>query len=390
MTVFLLILLFIVLLVVIVDWIPLLDTWQSRIKIGQFADNESWKSKVASVALSWLKHTPTIKVTDNTRVILIDMLRGNYKKASIQSWQQGALLLGLTQYYNQTKDAKTNQSINDFVNSRLDSSGNWKTTPKKVDEVLLAYALSKTPDFDWNKNQKALDWVYDFLKNATGTDGTIAYRKDFPNYRLVDTIGFVCPFLVRYGLKNNNAEALHLGLNQIKEFNKYALFGDACIPCHSYDVPSRLPVGLFGWGRGLGWYAIGLMDSWLELPGNHPDKEELTQMVIRLAKTMLQFQKTNGSWAWIVMSPEKQSDSSATAISAWFLTHAAVIDEISISCHQAKEKALDYLQKVTRRNGAIDFSQGDTKGVGVYSQKFDILPFTQGFCLRALYTPKTD
>jgi unsaturated rhamnogalacturonyl hydrolase len=40
------------------------------------------------------------------------------------------------------------------------------------------------------------------------------------------------------------------------------------------------------------------------------------------------------------------------------------------------------LQKVTRRNGAIDFSQGDTKGIGMHSQRFDILPFTQGFVLR--------
>ena len=29
-----------------------------------------------------------------------------------------------------------------------------------------------------------------------------------------------------------------------------------------------------------------------------------------------------------------------------------------------------------------DFSQGDTKGIGVYSQNFDVLPFTQGFVLR--------
>jgi unsaturated rhamnogalacturonyl hydrolase len=39
--------------------------------------------------------------------------------------------------------------------------------------------------------------------------------------------------------------------------------------------------------------------------------------------------------------------------------------------------------KVTRRDGVIDFSQGDTKAIGVHSQEFDLLPFTQGFALRA-------
>ena len=43
-----------------------------------------------------------------------------------------------------------------------------------------------------------------------------------------------------------------------------------------------------------------------------------------------------------------------------------------------------YLQSVTRRDGTVDFSQGDTKGIGVYSMNFDRLPFTQGFVLRTL------
>ena len=48
------------------------------------------------------------------------------------------------------------------------------------------------------------------------------------------------------------------------------------------------------------------------------------------------------------------------------------------------QKALKYLKSVTQRNGAVDFSQGDTKTIGVYSQKFETLPFSQGFVLRIL------
>lgn len=383
---FLLILLFIIAVVVIIDWIPLLHAWQSRIKIGQFSGFEEWKSKVADVASQWLRRTPTIKVTDNTRVIIIDMIRGNYKRTSIQSWQQGALLLGLSQYVNQTGDGRVRKEIAGFVHARVDDQGNWKTPLQEVDEILLAYAISKTPDFNNIKTRPALDAAYQLLQNAIGSDGTIQYRRHYPNYRLVDTIGFVCPFLIRYGLQNNRPEAIQLGLNQLREFNKYAMFDSAFLPCHSYDIDSHLPVGLFGWGRGLGWYAIGLMDSWLELPDEHAAKNELTQMILQLARTVLRFQNQNGSWSWIIMSKEKQNDSSATAILSWFLAHASAIPEISQECHAGYEKALQYLKQVTRRNGAIDFSQGDTKGVGVYSQKFDILPFTQGFCLRALYT----
>jgi unsaturated rhamnogalacturonyl hydrolase len=83
-----------------------------------------------------------------------------------------------------------------------------------------------------------------------------------------------------------------------------------------------------------------------------------------------------------VSSPEARHDSSTTATLAWFLVNASQIDEIKEECVFAKENAIKYLMKVTRRDGAIDFSQGDTKAIGVYSQHFDILPFTQGFALR--------
>ena len=39
---------------------------------------------------------------------------------------------------------------------------------------------------------------------------------------------------------------------------------------------------------------------------------------------------------------------------------------------------------VTRRDGTIDFSQGDTKDIGVYSMLFEVLPFTQGMVLRCV------
>ena len=47
------------------------------------------------------------------------------------------------------------------------------------------------------------------------------------------------------------------------------------------------------------------------------------------------------------------------------------------------EKAL---MKATRRDGTIDFAQGDTKGIGSYSQIFDRMPFAQGM---GLYLSKT-
>ena len=111
-------------------------------------------------------------------------------------------------------------------------------------------------------------------------------------------------------------------------------------------------------------------------------------MVINFGQMAVTFQNEDGSWNWLILNKQSQKDSSTTATLAWFFTNAAAINTIAEQSLQAKEKALHYLKQVTRRTGVVDFSQGDTKTIGVHSQQFDILPFTQGFCLRTIYNKK--
>lgn len=379
------ILLFVIVLIVFgIDFIQKFDTWQSRIKIGQFSDAAIWKQKVLQVAGNWLNKTPTIKVTDNDRLIIIDIVKGNYKRNAIQSWQEASLLLGINEYLKHNNDDKLKNQVDFYVNSQLNQDGAWKVIPKEIDTVILGYALLKLEGFDYKKYKQCFETLLNLIKELKGEDGTIAYRKHNPDYRYVDTIGFISPFLVRYGLLFNDEEAIQLGVNQIREFNKYGMLQNQFIPCHTYKIKSHLPVGLFGWGRGLGWYAIGLIDAWNELPENHPNKDELSQMVINFGQMALKFQNEDGSWNWLILNKQSQKDSSTTATLAWFFANASSIDVIAEQSLNAKEKALNYLKQVTRRTGVVDFSQGDTKAIGVHSQQFDILPFTQGFCLRTL------
>lgn len=375
----------VILIIFLIDWIPQFNTWQSRIKIGQFQSQEDWRNKVFDLSKKWLFKTPTITITDNSRLIIIDILKGNYKKSAIQHWQEAALLLGLIEKYKSSNSETTKVIINNYFDSKMDANGNWKQLPTEIDSVILGYALISIPWLDLGKNKPAFDALYQLILSLKGEDGTIAYKKHSKQFRYVDTIGFICPFLVEYGLKFNTKEAINLAISQITEFNKYALLNDTFIPCHTYNLETKLPVGLFGWGRGLGWYAIGLIDTWKALPENHLAKKQLEENVIQFAKMAMRFQQKNGGWYWLITNKSSQFDSSTAATLAWFLVNASTIESISSECKSAKENALQYLQKVTRRKGAIDFSQGDTKGIGVHSQRFAILPFTQGFVLRTIY-----
>lgn len=368
--------------IILMDLVPLFKDWLGRIHIGRYENLESWNKAVTLKGIQWLKHTPKIKVTDNTRLIIIDKLKGNYSNKAIQYWQEAGLIMGLTEYLQDNSDEEVELEIKRFLGNKFDTNGDWRQTPEHIDAAILAYSIMKINFIDTDHYKPALDRTLEIIKDHIGKDGTVQYRKHMPNYRYVDTIGFICPFLVAYGKKYKKYEYIYLAVRQIQYFHENGMLSNKYIPFHAYKVGSKTPLGLYGWGRGLGWFAIGLIDTWNELQNMSKEKQILEKLIKEFTHAIIKCQQDNGGWNWNVTRAETRADSSTTVTLAWFLLNVAKIEDLSEKCLSSTEKALNYLMKVTRRNGAVDFSQGDTKDIGVYSMLFNNLPFTQGFCIR--------
>ena len=363
------------LLILAIDFFPDFWIWQSRIKIGRYTNQKEWQKKILEKSLSWLNNIPKTKIKDENRLLVLDILKNQYTNKTLQSWQEASLLLGLNKAYQKNENPKIKYEILKFVNSKIDKQGNWIVEPKEVDTALLAFAISEIPFLD-REIKPALDFIYNLIVSKIGKDTTVMYRNTTHNYRYVDTIGFICPFLTKYGIEFQKEEAIHLAVSQIKNFEKYGMLENK-ISCHAYEVNTKNPLGIFGWGRGLAWFIIGTLETFKILPEKHLEKKYLQNLLQLIAETLIKFQRKDGSFAWNLLDEHSRSDSSATAVFAWFFKEMNLKNEA--------QKSLQYLQSVTQRSGAIDFSQGDTKTMGVYSQKFEILPFTQGFVLKTLY-----
>ena len=363
------------LLILAIDFFPDFWIWQSRIKIGRYTNQKEWQKKILEKSLSWLNVMPKTKIKDENKFIVLDILKNKYTNKTLQSWQEASLLLGLNKAYQKNENPKIKYEILKFVNSKIDKQGNWIVEPKEVDTALLAFAISEIPFLD-REIKPALDFIYNLIVSKIGKDTTVMYRNTTHNYRYVDTIGFICPFLTKYGIEFQKEEAIDLAVFQIKNFEKYGMLENK-ISCHAYEVNTKNPLGIFGWGRGLAWFIIGTLETFKILPEKHLEKKYLQNLLQLIAETLIKFQRKDGSFAWNLLDEHSRSDSSATAVFAWFFKEMNLKNEA--------QKSLQYLQSVTQRSGAIDFSQGDTKAIGVYSQNFDILPFTQGFVLKTLY-----
>ncbi|HTO35100.1 MAG TPA: hypothetical protein VLZ72_02600, partial [Flavobacterium sp.] len=139
------------------------NTWQSRIKIGRYNDRKHWQESVLKKSIQWLKKTPTIKLTDNSRLIIIDILRGNYKRDTIQHWQEAALVLGLSATYAKTKDENIKKEIERYIDRKIGAGGNWKNPITESDGVIMGYALIQLSWLDHQKLKPAYDALWKLM-----------------------------------------------------------------------------------------------------------------------------------------------------------------------------------------------------------------------------------
>ena len=269
-----------------VDYYYYLKNRYCRFHIGRYENLEDWHKKVEKRAAKWLKKTPTVKITDNSRYMLLDFVTGKYRSHTIQSWQKAALILGLLtssndNYRRQAKEAS--QML-------LDENGCWRRKPVAVDCGMLSYAVLKATD-DPDKVKPAMDESLSVIMKNINDEGMVSYTGGRENPDMyVDTIGLVCPFLMLYSRIYEDAELENIAFRQLELFHKYGLYPGTALPNHAFNIKSKLPLGVYGWGRGTAWYFIGLMDSY-PLFQKKLYKEQVKHWLVEAADCYLNYQR---------------------------------------------------------------------------------------------------
>ena len=339
-----------------VDLFCTFQTWQRRIGIGRWKDRNKWEEAITNRAVKWFQNPPVVSKRDNTRYILWDKINNNYKNNTIQNWQTAGLLLGLS-----------------FPVKKIELT-------ESIDDALIGYVYL-TNNKNHNANVSELNAIYSTILSLKQDNGTIPYRKQLPNIRFVDTVGLICPFLVKYGLTFANNDAIELAKAQICEFSRF-LHPITGTPPHAYDIKKDVPLGIYDWGRGIGWYLLGITECYRIVPsGDFHDF--LQKQILSLGESLLKHQLPSGGFAASLFCENAPAESSATVLCGLLFQQCFEITG-NEKYYNATDLVISQLMKLTQRNGAIDMSQGDTKGIGLYSSKYSYMPFTQGLTLLLL------
>jgi rhamnogalacturonyl hydrolase YesR len=184
--------------------------------------------------------------------------------------------------------------------------------------LLDVYATDKRKDFlDY------LERVGDYIlnKQVRFDDGTLARNNPRKMTLWADDLYMSVPFLARMGKLTGDKKYFDFAVRQVKQFNRYIFDSTTGLYFHTFFNDENMN-GVARWGRCNGWVALAQVELLDNLPSNHPDRPELTKLLLRQIVGFSRYQDTSGMWHQLLDKPESYLESSVTAMFVYAVAKA--------------------------------------------------------------------
>lgn len=283
------------------------------------------------------------------------------------NYPRGYLLSGLSEYLISTDDNDNLLILKNYFDKYyINDIGDPLFTLDKVDQSPFGIAsINLYTTFKEDKYLFFAKIIYNFIFNNYSKNKLVTYRNNSKN-ELNDTIGMIVPFLVRYYQLTNEHEALKIADNQLRFFTKYGIDKHSFIPSHGINLINKIKVGSSNWGRGIGWYFIGIKDIY-SLNGDFENE------YIGLSKTIENLQNDEGLWGQFPGSKD-DFDASTSTMFLYCLSKEFI----------SREEVLAKLDEYISKSGFILRTSGDTAGLNFYSSFSGKSELSQGVLLMIL------
>lgn len=346
--------------------------------------NETYKKKVLLCALKYSKHeVPKMSLADNTffPVVFIRELslsiKGNNRLKN--SFPRAFLLNGVIDYAISKDDKKAisliEKKILSFANDVIKNTNNIKF----VDQVSMGmsaiklYQITKKPVY-----KDLCDTLITFLTDSIDSKhNIILYRKD-KDFHFVDVLGMICPFLLMYAQEFENEDFIEISNNQLEFYITHGL-SSSHFPFHALELSNKTPLGSSNWGRGIGWYMLALSATLKYTNNKNNKKYDYFRNEMNILVSNLEKFRQNHYWGQFLGISKKWNIDTSSA--------CMIIYSIKLSGYEINlNNFYEFLKPLTRKNGAVDFTSGDTEDINLYSREYGISELTQGILLSIFNT----
>jgi rhamnogalacturonyl hydrolase YesR len=287
------------------------------------------------------------------------------------------------------KEAEDLAALESLFAYNIDQQGDWLTPIDRVAYAMKGYSLLYLAQVTAEKRYcRAVNQLAEKLLSShpRAADGSLPYDTNTEAI-LVDSLAMICPFLARYGQQYRHTEAMEVSANQLEQFVARCVDPDTKLPYHGYFAGGPTRLGLQGWGRGTGWYMLGLIDTLSEMSQAQAGYAELLQAYVSAANSVRTFQREDGHWSWVILHRKDTPDSSTTSLIGYSILRGMQLGILDRSFRDVIATALQALVGQTRPDGIVDGSLAECRGLGKYPQQYEPTLWLQGAttALAALY-----
>ena len=185
------------------------------------------------------------------------------------------------------------------------------------------------------KYKIALDVLAGQLKDHPRTsEGAFWHKKRYPSQLWLDGVYMGMPFLAEYSVAMGNDQGLEEAVQEVLITHKRLKDPSTGLYFHAWDEArvqkwANPDTGLSRhiWGRGVGWYAMALVDMMDIIPAERSDlRDPIIDIINELAAALIVHQDNTGTWFQVMDMPGEPGnyrEASSSSMFVYFLAKAA-------------------------------------------------------------------
>lgn len=295
------------------------------------------------------------------------------RKTARWDYEQGLMDRALERVWQRTGDAKyftyIKKNIDQFV-GKDGSIRTYKLEDYNLDNIAVGHAvllLAQTSVPEQEKYRLAAATLRKQLDTQPRTKaGGFWHKQKYTNQMWLDGLYMAEPFYAEYSALTTDSKGLDDVAQQFALIEQHLVDPKTGLLYHGYDESraqqwANKTTGQSPnfWDRGIGWYAMALVDVLDYLPAGNPHRAELTKYLQRLAPVLAKYQDPKtGTWSLVMGQEGRQgnyAEASGSSMFVYALAKGARLGYLDQKYAAVAKKGYDGLLKtfVATENGAL-------------------------------------
>ena len=291
---------------------------------------ETTATKVSSEYLSWAIKMADSDIKRNPEAWMLD-----FNEKPRWNYTHGVVCSAIEALWKQTGDEKYFDYLLTYADTMINENGEiltYRQGSYNIDMINTGkFLFSVYKETGEAKYKKALDRLrQQMAEHPRTSEGGFWHKQIYPYQMWLDGLYMGSPFLVQYAKEFNDLSLYDDVAKQIHLITKYTRDSTTGLFYHGWDESreQRWADKETGrsenfWGRGVGWYAMALVDVLDFFPKDHPEYDDILNVIEEMALAVVDYQdKETGLWYQVMDKPEGEGnylESSASTMLVYFL-----------------------------------------------------------------------